>query len=240
MFTLYKKEINAFFSSLTGYIVVAVFLLSVSLFMWVFPGQMNILDNGYASLDTLFFLAPWLFLFLIPAITMRSFAEERSSGTLEQLLTRPLSSLHIVVAKYTACLSVVLVALLPCLVYYYSIYVLGCPQGNIDSAGTVGSFMGLFFLAAAYSAAGIFASSMSSNQVVSFIVAVVLSFILFTGFDYIGSMAGKAELFVRSLGINYHYESMSRGVIDSRDILYSLSVVAILLSLTKTVIENKR
>lgn len=222
MITLLKKEINEFFSTITGYIVVVVFLLAIGLFMWVFPGQHNVLDSGYASLNTLFTLAPWIFLFLVPAVTMRMIADEKKSGTMELLLTRPISDLQIVVSKYLASMILVLLALLPTLIYFFSVHQLGNPPGNLDVGGTIGSYIGLFFLAAIYAAIGIFASSITSNQIIAFIIALLTSFIFYMGFDFLSSMwiFGSIDTFIMDLGINAHYRSMSRGVIDTRDIVY--------------------
>jgi len=242
MITLLKKEINEFFSTITGYIVVLVFLLAIGLFMWVFPGQYNVLDSGYASLDTLFTLAPWIFLFLVPAVTMRMVAEEKKSGTMELLMTRPISDLQIVISKYLAALVLVLIALIPTLIYFYSVYQLGNPVGNVDVAGTVGSYIGLFFLAAIYVSIGIFASSLTSNQIIAFIIAVLVSFFFYMGFDFLSGMwiFGGIDTFIVDLGINAHYKSMSRGVIDTRDIVYFLSVIVIFIFLTKTIIQTRK
>ena len=241
MFTLYKKEIRAFLSSLIGYIAICVFLLLAGLFLWILPGS-NILAGGYAGLDPLFSLAPWVFLFLIPAITMRSFADEKKAGTIEFLLTKPLTDLQIILAKYLACVTLVLFALLPTIIYYYTIYKLGNPIGNIDSGGTLGSYIGLFFLASGFTAIGIFASSLSDNQIVAFILAAFLCFFSYTGFEYISmlNLFGKMDDLILSLGINDHYMSISRGVIDSRDVLYYLSLIGIFILFTKTTLESRK
>ncbi len=242
MFTLFKKEIRSFLSSLIGYIAMCVFLLLVGLFLWILPSDSNILTNGYAGLDALFSLAPWVFLFLIPAITMRSFADERKAGTIEFLLTKPLTDLQIILAKYFAGVALVLFSLLPTLLYYYTIYQLGNPAGNIDAGGTWGSYIGLFFLAAAFTAIGIFASSLSDNQIVAFILAVFLCFFSYIGFQYISmlDLFGPVDDFILSLGINDHYMSMSRGVIDTRDVVYYLSVITLFILLTKTTLESRK
>ncbi len=242
MLALFRKEINVFFSTLTGYIVITVFLVANSLFMWIFPGELNVLDNGYASIDTLFIIAPWVFLFLVPAVTMRSFADEKKSGTMELLFTRPLSDLQIILAKFFAGLVLVLFALIPCLVYFFSVYLLGNPVGNIDTGGTWGSFIGLFFLAAIYVSIGVFSSSLTDNQVIAFIVAVLISFILYTGFDSISSIAifHYMDQFIMTLGINEHYTSMSRGVLDSRDIIYYILVISLFVLFTKIVIQSRK
>ncbi|MDA3781241.1 MAG: gliding motility-associated ABC transporter permease subunit GldF [Bacteroidales bacterium] len=242
MWPLLKKEINGFFSSLTGYIVIIVFLLTNSLFMWVFPGNLNVFDSGYANIETLFIIAPWVFLFLVAAITMSMFADEKQSGTIELLFTRPISDFQIIIAKYLASVILVLLSILPTLVYFYSVYILGNPVGNIDIGGTWGSFIGLFFLAAIYTSIGLFSSSLTSNQIVAFIIAVVISFFMFMGFDTISSFKifSSINTFVLSLGINEHYNSMSRGVIDSRDMIYFLSVISLFLLFTKTVLQSRK
>lgn len=242
MLTLFKKEIRAFLSSLIGYIAICVFLLLAGLFLWILPTDSNILDNGYAGLDALFSLAPWVFLFLIPAITMRSFTDEKKTGTIEFLLTKPLTDLQIILSKYFASVALVVFSLLPTLIYYYTIYRLGNPVGNIDSGGTYGSYIGLFFLASAFTAIGIFASSLSDNQIVAFILAVFLCFFCYIGFEFVSMMDlfGKVDDFILSLGINDHYTSMSRGVIDTRDVIYYLSIIGIFILLTKTTLESRR
>lgn len=242
MFTLLKKEISSFLSSLIGYIVITVFLLINGLFLWVFQGDFNLLDYGYASLDGLFMIAPFVFLFLIPAITMRSFAEEKRTGTMELILTKPLTDLQILTAKYFAGLVLVLFSLLPTLIYFFSVYQLGLPKGNIDVGGMWGSYLGLLFLGASFVAIGIFSSTLTDNQIVSFILSVFLCGFLYMGFEFIYSfdLFGKVDLFIKSLGINDHYQSMSRGVIDTRDVIYFLSVIALFILLSKLVLERRK
>jgi len=242
MFAIFRKEITDFFSSFTGYIVIVVFLLFNSLFMWVFPGEWNILESGYAGLDTLFFLSPWVFLFLVPAVTMKTFAEEKRLGTIELIFTRPVTEREIIWGKYFASVILVLLALLPCLIYYFSVFNLGETPGNLDRGGTWGAFIGLFFLAAIYASAGIFASSLTDNQVVAFIVAVLLSFVLYSGFDSFAYLPGlkKLDEFVINLGINEHYKSMSRGVLDIRDIAYFLAVIVIFNEATRLVLLSRK
>jgi ABC-2 type transport system permease protein len=239
MYSLFIKEIKSFFNSLTGYIVIIVFLLINSLFMWVFEGPMNLPDGGYATLDTLFMLAPWVFLMLIPAITMRSFAEEKRAGTLELLLTRPLTDLQIIGAKYFASVALILLSLLPTLVYYFSVVLLGNPVGNIDQGGTWGSYIGLIMLASAYAAIGIFCSSLTDNLVISFLLAAVLCLFICYGFEQTGTLftMGKVGKIILSLGIIDHYQSMSRGVIDTRDIVYFIALIVIFLLMTKARLE---
>jgi ABC-2 type transport system permease protein len=242
MFTLYIKEVKYFFSNLMGYIVVAVFTIACSLFMWVFPGEMNILDAGYSTMDTFFIMAPWIFLFLVPAITMRMFAEEYKAGTIELLLTRPLSEMQIVLAKYLASISLVLISLLPALISFASVYLLGNPPGNLDLGGTWGSFIGLFFLAAVYAAIGLFCSAITDNQIIGFLIALAISFFIYIGFESISSLAGepKIEELIRYLGINEHYKSMSRGVIDSRDLIYFLGTICLFLMGTRMLLDRRK
>jgi ABC-2 type transport system permease protein len=242
MLTLYFKEINSFLSSLIGYIVITIFLTIIGLFMWVFPGDMNILDAGYANIDTLFIIAPWVFMFLVPAVTMRMFADEKKSGTIELLLTKPLSDSQIVFAKYLAGFTLVILSLIPTLIYYYSVHNLGNPVGNVDTGGMWGSYIGLLFLAAGFVAIGVFASSVTENQIVAFIISVFLSFFFYLGFESISTLAlfGKVDNIILYFGIKEHYVSMSRGVIDTRDMLYYLSLIALFLLLTKTVLESRK
>lgn len=242
MFNLFCKEVNAFFSSLIGYIAIVVFLLTCGLFLWVFPDT-SILDYGYAGLDNLFQLAPWIFTFLIPAVTMRSFSEEFRSGTIEMLVTRPISDLQIILGKYFAALFLVFCALLPTFTYYITVYQLGAPVGNLDSGATIGSYLGLFLLGAAFTAIGIFASSLTANQIVAFLLAVFLCFFCYTAFDYLSKLNvfyARLDSIVENLGINAHYLSISRGVIDTRDLLYFASFIILFLSLTKAVLESRK
>lgn len=242
MFAIFKKEINGFFSSLTGYIVIIVFLLFNSLFMWVFPGEWNILDSGYAGLDTLFFVSPWVFMFLVPAVTMRMIAEEKRIGTIELIYSRPISERELIYGKYFASVFLVLLALLPGVIYYFSVYSLGDTPGNLDKGGTMGSFIGLFFLASVYASAGIFASSISDNQVIAFILAVLICFFLFMGFDSVAYLPGlkKLDEFVIRLGINEHYKSISRGVVDIKDIVYFIAVIVFFNESTRFYLMSRR
>ena len=229
MLAIFRKELRSFFSNATGYIVIVIFLLLTGLFLWVIPGEFNILEAGYANVDGLFYLAPWLFLFLCPAVTMRLFAEEKQTGTWELLLTKPLSMLQITLGKFFAGWALVSLALIPTLLYYFSVSYLAEPLGNVDSGAFWGSLIGLFLLAAVYVAIGTFSSSLSSNQIISFVVAVVLSFFFFYGFEVLISFftSGESIQLLETFGIHAHYKSISRGVIDSRDILYFI-VVSIL------------
>lgn len=242
MLTLLKKEINSFLSSLIGYITISVFLLVIGLFMWVLKTDSNVLENGYATLDTLFNTAPWVFLFLIPAITMRSFADEKKSGTIELLFTRPITDLQIVLAKYLAGFILVLFSLFPTLLYYYSIHMLGSPIGNVDTGGMWGSYIGLLFLGAAFVSIGVFASAVTDNQVIAFILSLFLCLFIYLGFDMLSAfpfLEGIDNLII-ALGIDSHYASMSRGVIDTRDVIYFISLIAIFIFSTKTVLESRK
>ncbi len=242
MGALLLKEVNSFLHSLIGYIVIGVFLLFVGLFMWVLPTDANVLENGYADLSTLFTVAPWVFLFLIPAITMRSFADEKASGTIELLHTRPLTDLQIILAKYLAGVLLVLFALLPTLVYWFSVHRLGNPVGNIDTGSMWGSYIGLMLLGAGFTAIGIFSSAITNNQIVSFILAVFLCWALWIGLDSIASFQflGSWDAILLHLSINTHYSSLSRGVVDTRDVLFFLSLIALFVALTRTVLESRK
>lgn len=242
MWTLYKKELSGFFSSIVGYLAIVVFLVLIGLMLWVFNTPFNILDDGFSAMDGFFFIAPLMYLFLIPAITMRMFAEEKRGGTMEFLLTKPLSDTTIVCAKFLAGLTLVFISLLPTFVVYFTIFLLGDPVGNIDSGSVFGSYMGLLFLGGAFVGIGLFASAITNNQIVSFIVAVVLSVFMYLGFEgiYQTGILGKADLFVKSLGMRHHYESISRGVIDTRDLIYYLSVIAVTIMATRMVLRKNR
>ena len=196
MYALFKKELKNFLSSLIGIMVVVVFLLITGLFLWVFKSDFNITAYGYANLDSLFILAPWVFLFLVPAVTMRFFAEEKRTGTIEMLLTKPLSDWQIVCAKYLAGIALVLLALIPTLIYYISVSQLAMPVGNVDHGGIWGSYIGLFFLSSAFVSIGVFCSSITNNQILAFILSVFLCGFLFIGFEFIYSMSlfGKVDL----------------------------------------------
>jgi ABC-2 type transport system permease protein len=241
MLAILKKEIRSFLNSLIAYIIMIIFLTGMGLFVWVFPDT-NLLDYGFADLSILFYLAPYVYMFLIPAITMRTFAEEKKAGTLELLLTRPLSDWDIILGKYLASLLLIIFTLIPTLVYYYSVYTLGNPAGNVDSAGVFGSYIGLVLLGAVFTAIGIFASSISDNQITSFIVAAFLCFVLYAGFSSLTSLDAWGEMayFVNQLGIDYHYKALSKGLIDSRNVIYFLSVIALMLMATRLVLGSRK
>lgn len=215
------------------------FLLVLGLFLWVFPDT-SILDYGYADLGNLFNTVPYLFMFLIPAVTMRSLAEEKKEGTFELLATRPITDWQIVLGKYLACLLLVLLALIPTLIYVYSVYQLGNPVGNLDSGAVIGSYIGLFLLGGTFVAIGIFASSITKNQIIAFTLAVFMCYFLFGGFDSLSGLLSFQNSEIQNLGINAHYEAISRGVLDTRDLVYFLSVTGLFLLLTKTVLGGRK
>lgn len=232
MFAICKKELRQFFSSLTGYIAIIIFLLLNGLFLFIFPDT-NLFDGGYATLDTFFEMAPWILLLLIPAISMRSFSDEFKSGTYEILATRPLSKWQIIAGKYFASLIIVVIALLPTGVYIYTINALS--TGGIDSGGIAGSYIGLFFLAAAFTAIGVCCSSFTGNAVVAFLLSAFTCFLLYSGFSAVSkipSLQGGLDYITEMLGIDFHYRSISRGAVDSRDIFYFLSVIGLFLFIT--------
>lgn len=241
MYVILKKEIRSFLSSLIAYVVIAVFLVAIGLFMWVLP-EYNIFDMGYANMDTLFGMAPWVFVFLISAITMRSFSEEKKSGTIEILTTKPITDTQIILGKFFAGVILVLFSLLPTLLFFYTVYQLGTPVGNIDIGATWGSYIGLFFLASSFVAIGIFASVITDNQIVSFIVSMFLCYSFYALFDMFANfnLLGTFDSVVASLGIKAHYDSMSRGVVDSRDLLYFLSLIVSFLWATKTIFGSRK
>lgn len=240
MIRVLAKEFNSFLNSLIAYVVIGVFLTGIGLLMWVFP-ETSVLDYGYADMDTLFSLGPYVFIFLIPAITMRSFAEERKAGTMELLLTKPLTDWDIVLGKFLACFLLVLFALIPTIIYYFSVRSLGNPAGNIDTPGVIGSYIGLALLAGVFCAVGIVASSITSNQIVAFILAAFLCFLVFSGFESISTLnvwSGNT-LLIKQFGILYHYEALSKGLIDSRDVIYFISVGGLMLLISKTILSSR-
>lgn len=243
MFSLVKKEINSFLNSLIGYIVIIVFLMTISLFLWIFKdSDFNILTNGYATLDPLFVITPWVYMFLIPAVTMRLFSEEKKTGTLELLVTRPLTEMQIIIAKYTAGVILVVFSLLPTLVYYVTVYQLGVTTGNLDVGATWGSYLGLLLLGAGFVAIGLFASAITDNQVIAFIIALFLCLFFYIGFEKISTLffSGSVSQILINIGIFAHYNSMSRGVIDTRDVIYYFSLIALFMVLTRTVLESRK
>lgn len=241
MGSIFFKEINQFFSSAIGYIVIVVFLIIMGLFLWVFP-EFSILNHGFASMQQLFEISPWIFVFLIPAITMRSFSEELESGTIELLATKPITDFQITFGKFLAGWSLTLLALLPTAIYYFSVYQLGNPVGNIDRGATLGSYIGLALLAGVFTAIGLFASSTTRNQIVAFIIGVFLCFIIYKAFSLISilpAFVGTIDFIIEKIGIEYHYLSISSGLVDSRNVIYFISLIAFFLLLTITKMKTR-
>ena len=232
MKSILLREIKSFFGSPIGYLVIAIFLLLNGLFLWVFEGEYNILNSGFADLSPFFTISPWILIFLIPAVTMRSFSDEKKQGTIELLLTKPISIWEIVGGKFFGALLLIIIAIIPTFIYVYVIYGLGMPVGNIDMGSTMGSYFGLLFLIGGYTAVGIFTSTLSENQIVAFIVSVFLCFILYFGFQGIASQMKTYGDLIAYFGMDFHFKSMSRGVIDTRDVMYFVSITILFLSLT--------
>ncbi|MCH8329806.1 MAG: gliding motility-associated ABC transporter permease subunit GldF [Bacteroidetes bacterium] len=242
MISIFHKEIITFFSSLIGYITIMVFLVVTGMFIWVFP-ETNLLDHGFSNLDGFFTLAPWIFIFLIPAVTMRLFSEEKKTGTIEILVTQPLTDLNIILGKYLAAMFLVIFSLLPTLIYFFTIYMLGNPVGNLDTGATWGSYIGLLLLGSGFVAIGLFSSSITDNQIVAFITGMFLCFFFYIVFDYLSELEifwGNLDIVIQQIGINAHYTSISRGVLDSRDVVYFLSLSIGFIMITKTVMESRK
>lgn len=241
MWSIFQKEIAVFLNSLIAYLVILVFLTFIGIFMWVLP-ESSILDYGYAEMDTLFSYGPLAFLLLIPAITMRSFAEEKKDGTIELLLTKPISDWALLLGKYLSACALVAFALLPTVLYYISVYQLGKPVGNIDSAAVGSSYIGLLLLGCVYTSAGVFASSISNNQIVSFIVGLLLCYFIYNGFNHLASLdlwEGSA-ITLLPFGLDYHYNALSKGVVDSRNVFYFLTVIGIMLLSTQLILGSRK
>lgn len=232
MKSIVLREIKSFFGSPIGYLVIAIFLIINGLFLWVFEGDYNISNSGFADLTPFFTLAPWIFIFLIPAVTMRSFSDEKKQGTLELLLTKPLSIWQIVNGKFLGAVVLIIMAVIPTFIHVAVISNLGMPEGNIDMGSTIGSYFGLLFLISAYCAIGVFTSTLSDNQIVAFIISVFLCFIFYFGFEGIASTIPSLSTIIASLGMQDHFKSMSRGVIDTRDVIYFASITILFLSFT--------
>lgn len=241
MIQIFQKEFSSFLNSLIAYIVISVFLTGIGLLMWVFPDT-SVLDYGYADMQTLFSFGPYVLMFLVPAITMRMFAEEQKTGTIELLLTKPITDWQLILGKFFSGWLLVILAVLPTLVYYFSVYQLGNPVGNVDSAGVAGSYIGLILLGAGFTSIGILSSALSNNQIVAFIVAVFLCFMLYTGLDSFSTVDSWASwsAYLEKMGMVYHYESMSRGLLDSRDVVYFLSLIGLMLLLTRIRIGSRQ
>lgn len=236
MIAILKKEIQSFFASPVGYIVIAAFLLTNGLFLWVLKGEFNIFNYGFADLSGYYFLAPWMFVFLIPAISMKSFSEEKKQGTLELLVTKPISLTQLIIGKYLGVLSLIIIALLPTLLYIHTVYDLGNPIGNIDLGSTFGAYAGLLGIAMVYSAIGIFSSTLSTNQIVPFILAVFMCLFMYFGFDKLAELSGWP---LHNFGIENHFNNISKGILDTRDVIYFISTSALFLFLTKLTLAKK-
>ena len=242
MFAIIKKEIQSFFASPIGYLVIAVYLIANGLFLWVFKSEFNIFNSGFSDLNGYYFLAPWIFLFLIPAITMKSFSEEQKQGTLELLLTKPVSLNTLVLGKFFGSFILMLIALIPSILYVITIYELGNPKGNIDLGSTAGAYIGLIGIALVYTAIGIFTSTLTNNQIVAFISAAVMAFVMYFGFELFAELdvLGTSGVFIEQLGLKSHFNSISRGVIDTRDLIYFVSVAALFLYVSKLTLTQKK
>lgn len=240
MLALYLKEIKSFLSSIIGYVFILIYLISSGLFHWVISYNTNLLEGVEADLIPFFNLSPVIFLILIPAITMRSIAEERRTGTIELLFTRPISDIQLLFGKYLAAVSLLLIAILPTLFYYFTMYYLGSPVGIIDTGATLTSYIGLTLLGATFISIGIFASSITSSQIVAFILSMFLCWLFYDGFNLLGSynLLGDLDTIVRSFGMTTHYDSIKKGVIDSSDLLYFLSVISFFLFSAMTVLKS--
>lgn len=241
MISIFLKEVNEFLDSLIAYVVIGVFLIGTGLLMWVFPDT-SVLDYGYASMEPLFSMGPYVFMFLIPAITMKSFAEEKRTGTIELLQTLPFRDAQIIMGKFLAGFFLVLFSVLPTLIYYFSLSRLGNPEGNLDTPGIAGSYIGLVLLGGVFTAIGIFASALTGNQIVSFILAAFLCFFLYAGFDSVAAINVWSDwsYYISELGILAHYSSISRGLIDSKDVVYFLSLITIMLLLTQLIMGLRK
>lgn len=231
---MYLKELRYYFYTPIAYIVIGLYLLTVSAMLWIVPGQWNIVDSGYSQVDGLFVLSPWLFMLLCPALTMHLYAGEKQAGTLAMLQIKPISTWKIVIGKFLAAWTIVVLAQLPCILHYVLVYHIAEPVGNIDGGAFFGSFTGLIFLSAAYCAIGTWASSLTKNQIVAFIIGLLLCFLLTWGFDLIASLFSNSgtQLFVEKLGAHQHYDSISRGILDLRDTIWFVSAAAIFILLT--------
>lgn len=240
MLAIFRNEVRAFLTSLVGYVVMGVFLTATGLLLWVFPDT-SLLNYGYAEMSPFFSLAPYVFLFLVPAITMRAFAEERRGGTLELLLTKPLTDWQLVLGKFGACWFLILLTLLPTGVYYATIYQLGNPVGNVDSAEVAGSYLGLWLLGGVFAAIGVFTSALTDNQIVAFLLGVFACFLGYVGISALAGLerVGSVGYYLGQLGLDTRYASLGRGLVDSRDVAYLLSWITLALWLTRWRVEAR-
>lgn len=239
MKSLFLKEINAFFGSLIGYLVIALFLVALGLIVWVFP-ETSVLAYGYADLEVLFSYTPYVFTFLVPALSMRAISEERKTGTWELLRTSPLTLVQIVLAKYLALTVLVCVAVLPTILYLGSIIQLGDPEGNVDQASFMGSWLGIFGIGAVFASVGLLASALTSQQVVAFVLGVFMCFLLYFGFSAVADLQlGLWSYWAEELSLSYHYINLSRGVVDSNDVFFLLGMIWFFLGSSVLVLRNK-
>ncbi len=241
MRSIFIKEINSFFSSIVGYVALLVFLVACSLFLWVIPDY-SILGYGYAAMDRFFEIAPWLLLLLVPAVTMRAFADEFRTGTIEWLSTKPLRDIDIIMGKYLATLALIVFALIPTLIYVFTIYNLALPDNPPDAGAIIGSYIGLVFLAATFAAIGVFCSSLTSNQVVGFLISLLSCYLLYTGFErlsHLPDLAQGFDYYLSMVGMEFHYNSISRGLVDTRDVVYFLSVIILFIALTRFSLRSR-
>jgi len=241
MIAILSKEITGFFSSIIAYLVIIVFFAITGVFLWIIP-ETNIYDSGYATLDQLFEIAPWVFMFLIPAITMRAFAEERKTGTLEIILTKPVTDTQLILGKYFSGIILVILSVLPTIIYYYSVYHLANPVGNMDTGGTWGSYIGLILLGSSYVAIGIFSSAITDNQIISFIFSMLICFFFYILIDLLRGLLliSPIDPILEFLSLDTHYISISRGVLDSRDLLFFISFSAVFIILSRLIIEKRK
>lgn len=240
MKALYLKEIRSFLSSVIGYVFILIFLITSGLFHWVISYNTNLLEGSESDLIPFFNLSPTIFLILIPAITMRSIAEERKNGTIELLFTRPISDLNVLLAKYFAGVTLLTIAIVPTIVFYASMHYLGSPVGVIDDGATFTSYIGLLLLGSTFVAIGVFASSITSSQIVAFILAMFFCWFFYDGLTLLGSfnLMGDFDYLIRYCGMSFHYDAIKRGVIDSSDVVYFLSLISVFIFASLTIIKS--
>ncbi|NNJ88307.1 MAG: gliding motility-associated ABC transporter permease subunit GldF [Eudoraea sp.] len=241
MYAIFKREITAFFTTVTGILALGLFLVVNGLLLWVFKGPFNVLDYGFADLSAFFMLSPFIFLFLIPALSMKSFSEEKKLGTLELLLMKPISPWELVLGKFLGIMVLAIIALVPTLVYVWTISALGSEAGNFDSGLVTAAYFGMILLLSAYTAIGLFASTLSENQIVAFLVAIIIALFMYSGFQAISGvlLGGGISLFIENLGMQSHYERMGRGIIDTRDVIYFISLAVFFLFLSVTRLKQR-
>jgi ABC-2 type transport system permease protein len=242
MITLYKKELSIFFSTIIGPVIIGLFLLINGLFLWSDISSLNILENTYASMDSLFTISPLLFLIFIPAISMRTFSEEYYTGNIENLITKPIATYQLVISKFLAILTLIIFSVIPTFLYVITIYYLGETKGNLDLAGIIGSYLGLLMLGSVFTSIGVFSSSTSKNQITAFILAIIISSIFYFGFDLLSKIQilDSINFILQKIGISYHYKIMSKGLILASDIVYFLSLSFLFLKFSELVVSYKK